>query len=31
MADEFDPLKQTNNKPSEEIYGKIFSFFEMDF
>ncbi len=27
MADEFDPLKQTNNKPSEEIYGKIFSLF----
>jgi hypothetical protein len=23
MADEFDPLKQSNNKPAEEIYGKI--------
>ncbi len=24
MADEFDPLKQTNDKTSEEVYGKIF-------
>jgi hypothetical protein len=22
MADEFDPLKQKDDKPTEEIYGK---------
>jgi len=27
MADEFDPLKQTNSKASEPIYGKILMYF----
>jgi hypothetical protein len=30
MADEFDPLKQQDNKPTEELYGKktlVFCFF----
>jgi len=26
MADEFDPLKQATNKPSEALYGTNFIF-----